>query len=73
MNELLVLILIFLAPALFFAFRNECVYSSRVALIYDDDFYGKGLYEKLPNYDAALFNPRYWGLWTAAQWKAKYS
>ena len=45
--------------------RNNVTCTIRIHVIYDD---WPKRYNKLPSYDAMLFNPRYWGMWTQKQW-----
>lgn len=53
--------------SLFFAIRNETVYRIRAAFIWDDKLRSQD-YNALPSYNEMLFSPRYYLLWTKAQW-----
>lgn len=43
--------------------RNIFVYNASMALIEDSEAFAR-----LPTYEAMLFMPCYWHLWTAQQW-----
>jgi hypothetical protein len=49
------------------AYRDWCVFITREALFDSDDELDK--YLALPDYDAMVYNPRYWLRWTPAQWE----
>lgn len=57
-----------LAWAVFSLIRNEYMSRVRNAFIDDEFLYASGAYDKLPSYDAMLYSPRYWHLWTKQQW-----
>lgn len=48
--------------------RNNFVYRSRTAVL-DGTRDGLDLYERLPSYDAMLWNPKFWTLWTPTHWR----
>jgi hypothetical protein len=65
-------ILLALAVLLVFvAVRNGAVLQSRLAIL-DVKPISKGLdlHNALPSYEAMLFHPKYWLLWTAPHWLA---
>lgn len=53
----------------FMLHRNTRVHDIRVAFINDRALFPLA-YEALPSYDAMLYNPRYWLLWTKEHWVA---
>ena len=57
-----------LALILFLGARSSAAFIVRIAFLDDEILYGSGGYDALPSYDAMTFHPRYWLLWTKAQW-----
>lgn len=72
MNTFLIVVLaaegVAILFAAFLAVRNQCVYNVRIAAIDVND--RLRTYEALPSYDAMLYHPKYWLLWTRAHWFA---
>lgn len=52
----------------FFLCRNHSVYRVGVAILQSPDWLDT--YFQLPRYDAMLWNPKYWLLWTESDWRA---
>ena len=48
--------------------RNSMVLRVRLAF-FDDPACWPERYEALPSYDAMLYAPWYWHMWTTAQWR----
>jgi hypothetical protein len=68
-TEILAFVLLALIGFCFFMlYRNERVYQVRLAFI-DAPDYPHG-YQALPVYASMLENPRYWLLWTEADWRS---
>ena len=49
--------------------RNQAVLDSCLGVLqFSTADHSLELYEILPNYEAMLFNPKYWLLWTTKHW-----
>lgn len=69
MDAFLYLALVLFVFCIFTMVRNQFVCSVRIAVI-DANGLFDGRYETLPSYDAMVFMPKYWLLWTEGHWSA---
>jgi hypothetical protein len=68
MNFLLWLSLSLATLSAFILVRNGFVHGVRRHFIYEVEPFPEA-YDRLPDYDAMMVNPKYWLLWTANHWK----
>jgi len=64
---LTVLLVLLGIVTLFLSIRNQITADIRIAYIHDPELWPTE-YKKLPSYEAMLYHPRYYLLWTKAAW-----
>lgn len=64
-------LLLLLGLCVFLLVRNQYVYGATIRILRLKPIsHALHMNSRLPSYDAMLFNPMYWTLWTASHWIA---